>query len=229
MSHIQKSNTHGTLLYRKGCNVLNMLHLTAYKQYNLVQQLRNSADDVRLGEHSEETDSLTNEELKETYHIVLNLNNKIYSMNLRCSELFRSCEDLSEITFSDTVRQIDPVVWNFFTILSLSKSQLKTFKKSFDFDWTTPVNNISETVENSVLRRILISSLFMFMQNPSCHLLQSQHTELIDSHSRSRELVKVLSKFGVSVSHDTMSCFISKADKIKLQVNQNYQSFSCNS
>ena len=42
-----------------------MLHLTAYKQYNLVQQLRNSADDVRLGEHSEETNPLTNEELKE--------------------------------------------------------------------------------------------------------------------------------------------------------------------
>ena len=87
-----------------------MLHLTAYKQYSLVQQLRNSADDVRLGEHSEETDSLTNEELKETYHTALNLNDKIYSMNLRCSELFESCEDLSEITFSDTVKQIDPVV-----------------------------------------------------------------------------------------------------------------------
>ena len=129
-----KSKKHGTLLYRKGCNVLNMLHLTAYKQYNLVQQLRNSADDVRLGEHSEETHSLTNEELKETYHTALNLNDKIYSMNLRCSELFKSCDDLSEITFSDIVKQIDPVVRNFFTILSLNKSQLETFKKSFDFD-----------------------------------------------------------------------------------------------
>ena len=118
----KKSKKHGTLLYRKGCNVLNMLHLTAYKQYNLVQQLRNSAEDVRLGEHSEETDSLTNEELKETYHTALNLNDKIYSMNLRCSELFKSCEDLSEITFSNIVKQIDPVVWNFFTILSLNKS-----------------------------------------------------------------------------------------------------------
>ena len=229
----KKSKKHGTLLYRKGCNVLNMLHLTAYKQYNLVQQLRNSADNVRLGEHSEETHSLTNEELKETYHTALNLNDKIYSMNLRCSELFKCCEDLSEITLSDIVKQIDPVVWNFFTILSLNKSQLETFKKSFDFDWTTPVNlsDISETAENSVLRRILISSLFMFMQNPSCHLLQSQLTELIDSHSRSSELVKVLNKFGVSVSRDTMSRSIIKAvknlteDKIKLQANQNYQSF----
>ena len=139
-----------------------MLHLTAYKQYNLVRQLRNSADDVRLGEHSEETHSLTNEELKETYHTALNLNDKIYSMNLRCSELFKSCKDLSEITFSDIVKQIDPVVWNFLTILSLNKSQLETFKKSFDFDWTTSVNlsDISETVENSVWRRILISSPF---------------------------------------------------------------------
>ena len=152
-------------------------------------------------------------------------------MNLRCSELFKSCEDLSEITISDIVKQIDPVVRNFFTILSLNKSQLETFKKkSFDFDWTTLVNlsDISETVENSVLRRILISSLFMFMQNPSCHLLQSQLTELTDSHSRSSELVKVLNEFGVSVSHDTMSHSIIKAvknlteDKIKLQADQNY-------
>ena len=81
-----------------------MLHLTAYKQYNLVQQLRNSADDLRLSEHSEEIDSLTNEELKETYHIALNLNDKIYNMNWRCSELFKSCEDLSEITISDIVQ-----------------------------------------------------------------------------------------------------------------------------
>ena len=131
------------------------------------------------------------------------------------------------------MKQLDPVVWNFFTILSLNKSQLETFKKSFDFDWTNPVNlsDISEIVENSVLRRILISSLFMFMQNPSCHLLQSQLTELIDSHSRSSELVKVLNKFGFSVSRDTMSRSIIKAvknlteDKIKLQANQNYQSF----
>ena len=116
----KKSKKHGTLLYRKGFNVLSMLHLIAYKQYNLVQQLRNSADDVRLGELSEETDSLINEELKETYHTALNLNNKIFNMNLRYSELFKSCEDLSEITFSDTVKQIDPVVWNIFKILSLN-------------------------------------------------------------------------------------------------------------
>ena len=110
----KKSRKHGTLLYRKGCNVLNMLYLTAYKQYNLVQQLRNSADDVRLGEHSEEIDSLTNGELKETYHTPLNLNDKIYSINLRCSELFKSCEDLSEITFSDIMKQINPIVWIFY-------------------------------------------------------------------------------------------------------------------
>ena len=73
----------------------------------------------------------------------------------------------------------------------------------------------------------------MFMQNPSCHLLQSQLTELIDSHSGSSELVKVLDKFlfGVSVSCDTMSHSVIEAvknlteDKIKLQANQNYQSF----
>ena len=65
------------------------------------------------------------------------------------------------------------------------------------------------------------------MQNLSCHLLQSQLTELIDSHSRSSELVRVLNKFGFSVSHDTMSPSIVKAvkdlteDKIKLQANQN--------
>ena len=45
----------------------------------------------------------------------------------------------------------------------------------------------------------------MFMQNKSSHLLQSQPTELIDSHSRSSELVRIMNKFGVGVSRDTMS------------------------
>ena len=45
----------------------------------------------------------------------------------------------------------------------------------------------------------------MFMQNKSSHLLHSQPTELIDSHSRSSELVRIMNKFGVGVSRDTMS------------------------
>ena len=71
----------------------------------------------------------------------------------------------------------------------------------------------------------------MFMQNPSCHLLQSQLTELIDSHSRSSELIQVLNKFGVVVSRDTMSrCIVATVknltgDKIKSQANKNHQSF----
>ena len=42
----------------------------------------------------------------------------------------------------------------------------------------------------------------MFMQNKSNHLLQSQPKELIDSHSRYSELVRIMNKFGVGVSRD---------------------------
>ena len=41
----------------------------------------------------------------------------------------------------------------------------------------------------------------MSMQNKASHLLQS----LIDSHSRFSEPVRIINKFGVGVSRDTMS------------------------
>ena len=68
------------------------------------------------------------------------------------------------------VKQIDPVVWNFFTILSLNKSKLSTFQKSFDVDWETHIylGNLTITVEDSVLRLMLITCILMFIQNPFC-------------------------------------------------------------
>ena len=72
----------------------------------------------------------------------------------------------------------------------------------------------------------------MFMQNKYSHLLQSQLTELIDSHSRSSELVRIINKFGVGVSRDTMSRDIVKAilnnlsdEKIRSELNSNHDSF----
>ena len=71
----------------------------------------------------------------------------------------------------------------------------------------------------------------MFMQNKSSHLLQSQLTELIDSHSRSSGLVRILNKFGVGVSHDTVRHDIVKAinslsdEKIRSELNSNHDSF----
>ena len=112
------------------------------------------------------------------------------------------------------MNHIEPAVWNLFTILSFDKSQLLTFKRSFDFDWKALLyfsDTALTTFDDSVLRKILITSIFMFMQNKSSHLLQSQLTELIDSHNRSSELVRIMNKFGVGVSRDTMSHEIVKA------------------
>ena len=72
----------------------------------------------------------------------------------------------------------------------------------------------------------------MLMQNKSSHLLQSQLTELIDSHSRSSELVRIMNKFGVGMSRDTMSHDMVKAilnnlsdEKIRSELNSNHDSF----
>ena len=132
------------------------------------------------------------------------------------------------------MNHIEPIVWNFLTILSLNKSQLLTFQRSFDFDWKTLLyvsDTALTTFDDSVLRRILITSIFMFMQNKSSHVLQSQLTEVIDSHSRSSELVRIMNKFGVGVSRDTMSRDIVKAisnlsdEKIRSEINSNHDSF----
>ena len=125
------------------------------------------------------------------------------------SEILKNCDDLSDI-----MNHTEPTVWKFFTILPCNKNQLLPFRRSFDFDWKTLLYGSDAaltTSDNSVLRLILITSIFMFMQNKSSHLHQSQLTELIDSHSRSSELVRIMNKFGVGMSHDTMSGDIVKA------------------
>ena len=102
----------------------------------------------------------------------------------------------------------EPTVWKFFTILPCNKNQLLTFRRSFDFDWKTLLYGSDAALtafDNSVLRLILITSIFMFMLNKSSHSLQSQLTELIDSHSRSSELVRIMNKFCVGLSRDTIS------------------------
>ena len=72
----------------------------------------------------------------------------------------------------------------------------------------------------------------MFMQFKSSHLLQSQLTELTDSHNRYSELVRIMNKFGVGVSSDTMSRDIVKAilnnlsdEKFRSELNSNHDSF----
>ena len=155
-------------------------------------------------------------------------------MGSTLSEVLKNCDELSDITFSDIMNHIEPTVWNFFTILSLNKIQPSTFQRSFDFDWKTLiyVSDTALTTFDLVLRRILITSISMFMQNKSSYLLQSQLTELIDSQSRSSELVRIMNKFSVDMSHDTMSREILKAinnlsdEKIRSELNSSHDSFN---
>ena len=229
----KNSKKYGTMLYRKGCNILDMLHLTAYKYRSLVQQSKETIENSEICELNL-SERVRGDIMREMYHTSLHLNNKLYEMGSMLSEILKNCDDLSDISFSDIMNHIEPTVWNFFTILSLNKSQLLTFQRSFDFDWKTLLyvsDTALTTFDDSVLRRILITSIFMFMQNKSSHLLQSQLTELIDSHSRSSELVRIMNKFGVGVSRDMMSRDIVKAinnlsdEKIPSELNSNHDSF----
>ena len=155
-------------------------------------------------------------------------------MGSMLSEILKNCDDLSDISLSYIINHIEPTVWNFFTI-SFNKSQLLRFQRYFDFDWKTLLyvsDTAFTTFDNSVLRKILITSIFMFMLNKSSHLLQSQLTELIDSHSRYSELVRIMNKFSVGMSSDTMSHDIVKAilnnlsdEKIRSELKSNHDSF----
>ena len=182
-----------------------MLHLlTAYKYCSLVQQRRETIENSEICE-SNPSEQVRGDIMKEACYTSLYLNTKQYEMRSMLSEILKNCDDLSDISFSDIMNHIEPTVWKFFTISSFDKNQLLTFQRSFDFDWKTLLygsDTALTTFDNSVLRLILITSVFMFMQNKSSHLHQSQPTELIDSHSRYSELVRIMNKFGVGVSRD---------------------------
>ena len=188
------------MLYCKGRNILYMLHLlTAYKYCSLVQQSKETIKNSEICE-SNPSEQVRGDIMKEACYTSLYLNTKLYEMRSMLSEILKICDDLSDI-----MNHIEPTVWKFFTISSFDKNQLLTFQRSFDFDWKTLLygsDTALTTFDNSVLRLILITSVFMFMQNKSSHLLQSQPTELIDSHSRYSELVRIMNKFGVGVSRE---------------------------
>ena len=174
------------MLYRKGRNILDMLHLTAYKYCSLFQQSKETIENSEICE-SNPSEQVRGDIMREACYTTLYLNNKLYEMGSMLSEILKNCDDLSDISLSYIMNHIEPTVWNFFTILSFNKSQLLTFQRYFDFDWKTLLyvsDTALTTFDNSVLRQILITSIFMFMQNKSSHLLQSQLTELTDSHSR---------------------------------------------
>ena len=82
----KSSKKHGIMIYRKGCNLLNVLHLTAYRQYNLVRQQKESVENTQLSNNSDRDDSFSGLVLKDAYRTALYLNNKIYSMNLKFTE-----------------------------------------------------------------------------------------------------------------------------------------------
>ena len=51
----KNSKKYGTIFYRKGCNILDMLHLTAYKYHSLVQQSRETIENIEIcGSNSSE-------------------------------------------------------------------------------------------------------------------------------------------------------------------------------
>ena len=58
--------------------------------------------------------------MREACYTSFYLNNKLYEMGSMLSEIVKNCDDLSDISFSDTMNH---TVWNFFTILSFDKSQ----------------------------------------------------------------------------------------------------------
>ena len=181
----KNSQNYATMLDHKGRNILDMLHPTAYKYCSLVQQIKETIENSEICE-SNPSEQVRGDIMKEACYTSLYLNNKLYEMGSMLSEILKNCDDLSD-SFSDIMNYIEPTVWTFFTILSFDKNQLLTFQRSFDFDWKTLLygsDTALTTFDNSVLRLILITSVFMFMQNKSSHLLQSQPTKLIDSHSR---------------------------------------------
>ena len=90
-----------------------MLHLTAYKYRSLVQQSKETIENSEICE-SNSSERVRVGIMREAYHTSLYLNNKLYEMGSRLSEILKNCDDLSDISFCDIMNHIEPIVWNFF-------------------------------------------------------------------------------------------------------------------
>ena len=109
------------MLYRKGRNILDMLHLTAYKYCSVVQQNKETIENSEICE-SNPSVQVRGDLKREAFYTSLYLNNKLNEMGSMLSDILKNCDDLSDISFSDIMNHIESTVWNFFTILSLIKA-----------------------------------------------------------------------------------------------------------
>ena len=164
-SHKLASRQHGILYYHKDCDILNTLHTYIS---NCRQSLNNDkfsdSDNIDTKDfHSGHYDHHFND----FFSVAMKLNtDHIRKTAERVTKKYSaSALSLSKINIDELLNDIDPALWNFFVLLTLSKTEARNiFTSGFSWDkhYLAFLDNKSSFEERRFIRHIFFNLHFVF-------------------------------------------------------------------
>ena len=210
VSTIKGQSRYGTMIRRFGSDVVEALHRLLFNNQRQSTIGRSNQDILPPIVHELPGD-MEFKMLQVADYLNQSLNQHAASVVSRVNQEQLT---LDEIDFMQLVRTLPPHIWNFIFRLSLGINERRLFsqhhRQSLGFEWsshfldslyTSPILNKSK-----FLRRFFICSCLLFCVNRECHFpLNLIISDVIDKFTcSSTECLTILSRFGITVSKDSL-------------------------
>ena len=188
------------MLYRKGSEILSSLHY-------LMCQSRLKSKNETEGLHNLSM-SFTEEAL--IFEAAMTLNNILIDQADRSEKPHLGNVDISKISLSNLISDTDSRLWNFIYLLTMNKSLREKVEKSCGVDWSCHLctSNESETLGERTSKILMVISLCLFTCNDKASLMQLLLSDVVASFSGSSELNRIFNQLGITVSYETIHCYI---------------------
>ncbi|XP_066282530.1 uncharacterized protein [Branchiostoma lanceolatum] len=120
--------------------------------------------------------------------------------------------EINSVNFLDMVNSFDPILWNFICMVTASQSEKQAVVNCMatGSPYIDIINENDLAVKGKMTKRIFaLFCLLFIVSNGQCHYpLQIIISEIVNSYSHSSELLDILNKFGICVSSDTHTRFM---------------------
>ena len=120
--------------------------------------------------------------------------------------------DISKISLANLISDTDSKLWNFIYLLTMNKTLRQDIEEECGVDWSSQICHSSEsnTLKERTYKILMVISLCLFLCNDKASLMQMMLSNITASFSGSSELNKILNQFGITVSYESLHCYITK-------------------
>jgi hypothetical protein len=210
-----KVRKHATIIYRQGSDLLLIIS-------KLLWNARSTNPTQEKGPASTSASTSLSDTVAPSYctPVLEDLNKRIHNTIQNMIALdAESPYDFSQICMSESIKNVDPVLWDAICMLTRSISESRG---------TSTMSTSSIKYQIKQFRRFFIFATILFCTDDRCNMpLHTFMTDLVESQGGSGLLIKLLNRLGICSSSDVLSRFIQyKADTIKPDEHLDSDSFT---